>query len=42
MAAGQKCTKYKANYASWKGELAALVAGVKKFDKFLLCDKFIV
>ena len=42
MAAGRKCTRYEANYASWKGELAALVSGFKKFDKFLSYDKFVV
>ena len=42
MAAGHKCTRYEANYASWKGELAVLVAGIRKFYKFLSYDRFVV
>ena len=39
---GRKCTKHEANYASVKGELAALVFAVRKFEHLLRYRKFIV
>ena len=41
-AGGRKCSPFEANYASYKGEMAALVAGVRKFDKFLSYAPFVV
>ena len=41
-AGGRKCTAGESNYASWKGELAALVYGVRKFHHILSYKKFLV
>ena len=38
--AGRKTTKYEANYASVKGELAAIIFAVKKFEHLLRFRKF--
>ena len=39
-AAGRKTTRYEANYASVKGELAAVIFAVKKFEHLLRFRKF--
>ena len=39
-AVGRKCTTGEANYPSWKGELAALVFGIRKFNHILSFKKF--
>ena len=39
-AAGRKTTKYEANYASVKGELAAIIFAVKKFEPLLRFGRF--
>lgn len=41
-AAGRKCTPYEANYSSWKGEMSALVYGLKKYEHLLRYRKFLV
>ena len=40
--AGRKCTPGEANYPSYKGEMASLVFGIKKFARILSFKKFIV
>lgn len=39
---GRKCTKHETNYASVKGELAALIFSVRKFEHLLRYRPFIV
>ena len=41
-AAGRKCTKYEQNYPSVKGELAAIVYALRKFEHLLRFRKFLL
>ena len=41
-AAGRKTTKYEKNYHSCKGELAAIIYGLRKFEHILKFRKFII
>ena len=41
-AAGRKCTKGESHYPSYKGELAALVSAIKRFEPYLSLTKFVV
>ena len=41
-AAGRKTTKYEKNYHSCKGELAAIIYGLRKFEHILKFKKFII
>ena len=41
-AAAAKCSQAESNYPSSKGELAALVMGLRKFEHLLLFKKFLV
>ena len=39
---GRKCTDPETRYASWKGELAAMIHGFRKFDNILRYKPFLV
>ena len=41
-AGGRKCSPGESNYASWKGELCALVSAIKRLDNYLSAHHFIV
>ena len=41
-AAGRKTTSYEANYPSHKGELAAIIFGLRKFEHILRFKKFLI
>ena len=41
-AAGRKTTKYEKNYHSCKGELAAIIYGLRKFEHILKFRKFVI
>ena len=41
-AAGRKTTKYEKNYHSCKGELAAIIYGLRKFEHILRYRKFVI
>ena len=41
-ACARKCTKYEANYASVKGELSAIIMGLRKFEHILRYRPFII
>ena len=41
-AAGRKTTKYEKNYHSCKGELAAIIYGLRKFEHILKYKKFVI
>lgn len=38
----KKCSAAESNYPSWKGELAAVILGVTKFEHILLARKFLL
>ena len=38
----KKCSATEANYPSWKGELAAVILGINKFEHILLARRFLL
>ena len=41
-AVAKKCSQAEAKYCSYKGEMGAVVLGLRKFEHLLRCKKFII